>query len=207
MTAATLAEELEVSERTLYRDIRDLIASGVPIEGEAGVGYVMRRGFDLPPLMFTEGEIEALVLGARMVAAWADEELAKRARDVLSKVKVVLPPRIEARLDEVSLFAPSFHVPEAHKRHLEALRKSIVERRKVRFAYTRADGQSSERVVHPLGLYFWGQTWTLVAWCELRADFRNFRSDRIDTLQLADEHFEDDPERSLATFVARMREG
>ena len=173
MTASALALELEVSERTLYRDIRDLITRGIPIEGEAGVGYVMRAGFDLPPLMFTADELEALVLGARMVEAWGDVNLAHRARDVLSKVKNVLPEELEKRLEKVHLFAPGFHVPEQIRLNLEPLRRAISEQRKVRLSYTRADGQGSERIIHPLGLFFWGQTWTLVAWCELRDDFRN----------------------------------
>ena len=105
-TAARLAEDLEVSERTIYRDILDLVSSGVPIDGEAGVGYIMRGGFDLPPLMFTREEIEALVLGARVVESWTDPAMARAARDVLSKIEAVLPERLKAGLAEIALFAP-----------------------------------------------------------------------------------------------------
>jgi predicted DNA-binding transcriptional regulator YafY len=110
-TAAWLAVELEVSERTVYRDVRDLVLSGVPIEGEAGVGYILRRGFDLPPLMFTEAELEAMVLGARVVTSWGDAGLARGARDALARVESVLPDRLKQKLEKTPLFAPSFHVP------------------------------------------------------------------------------------------------
>ena len=113
LTAAAIAEELEVSERTVYRDIADLVRSGVPIAGEAGVGYTLRRGFDLPPLMFTEEEIEALVLGTRVVSSWADEGLAKAAESALARIEAALPDRLKARLIGSRLFAPGFHVPQA----------------------------------------------------------------------------------------------
>jgi len=201
-TAAALAAELEVSERTLYRDIRDLIACGIPIEGEAGVGYTMRAGFDLPPLMFTADELEALVLGARMVEAWGDTTLARRARDVLSKVKTVLPTRLEKRLDKVQLFAPGFHVPEQVRLNLEPLRQAITDHQKVRLDYVKADGERSRRVARPLGLFFWGQSWTLLAWCELRDDFRSFRPDRMEAIDVLDEAFTPEPGKDLDTFLA-----
>lgn len=111
VTAAYLARELEVSERTVYRDVRDLISSGVPIEGEAGVGYMLRKGFDLPPLMFTDTEIEAMVLGARVVSSWGDAALARAARDALARVESVLPDRLRSRLQDTRLYAPGFHLP------------------------------------------------------------------------------------------------
>ena len=119
VTAAWLATELEVSERTVYRDVRDLVMSGVPIEGEAGVGYMLRRGFDLPPLMFTEAEIEAMALGARIVTSWGDASLAKAAGEALARVESVLPDRLRSRLNETRLFAPGFHVPRGVMRSLE----------------------------------------------------------------------------------------
>lgn len=204
-TAASLAAELEVSERTLYRDIRDLMASGVPVEGEAGVGYMMREGFDLPPLMFTENEIEALVLGARMVEAWADERLAKNARSVLSKVHAILPPELAERLNAVPLYAIDFHVPARLRANLKPVREAIAARQRLRFEYTRADGEATQRVARPLGLYFWGQTWTLVAWCELRNDFRNFRPDRMRSIETLEGSFPVEAEKELETFLARRR--
>ncbi len=112
ITAAAIAEELEVSERTVYRDIKDLVGSGVPIEGEAGVGYMLRQGFDLPPLMFTAPEIEAMVLGARVVQSWGDAQLARAAGDALARVEAALPDKLKLKMQQTPLYAPGFHVRE-----------------------------------------------------------------------------------------------
>lgn len=203
VTAAELAQELEVSLRTVYRDVQDLVASGVPIEGEAGVGYLLPRGFDLPPLMFDEDEIEALVLGARMVEAWGDPELARRARGLLSKVKAVLPERLEPKLDDVALFAPA-GPPTEHAAKLEPLRRATNEKRKVRFDYVDGSGRATARTVRPVCLTFWGTTWLATAWCELRDDFRSFRPDRMGEVTLLDEGFEDEAGRDLQAFLQRV---
>ena len=202
-TAGWLAGELEVSERTVYRDIRDLMLSGVPIEGEAGVGYVLRRGFDLPPLMFTDAEIEAMVLGARVVTSWGDAGLAKAAADALARVESVLPDRLKARLTGTPLFAPGFHVPQQVAASLTVVRGAIDARRKVRMAYTGADGAGTERTVRPLGLFFWGTTWSFAGWCELRTDFRSFRLDRIGRLDVLPERFQDEAGRTIDDYFAR----
>jgi len=202
-TAGWLAGELEVSERTVYRDIRDLMMSGVPIEGEAGVGYVLRRGFDLPPLMFTDAEIEAMVLGARVVTSWGDAGLAKAAADALARVESVLPDRLKSRLNGTPLFAPGFHVPQRVAASLTELRGAIDARRKVRMAYTGADGAATERTVRPLGLFFWGTVWSMAGWCELRTDFRSFRLDRIDRMATLPERFQDEAGRTLEDYFAR----
>jgi predicted DNA-binding transcriptional regulator YafY len=159
VTAAALADELAVSERTIYRDVGDLIASGVPILGEAGVGYALQKGFDLPPLMFDEEEIEALVLGARIVESWADAALVRAARRVLSKVEAVLPPRLRDRIPDATLFAPGYHVRAAINAELGKLRAAVRDRRKVRFAYQDRVGAGSTRTVQPLGIFYWGATW------------------------------------------------
>lgn len=185
-TARRLAERLEVSERTVYRDIADLLASGVPIEGEAGVGYALRKGFDLPPLMFTEEEIKALALGARIVTSFADPRLAQAAEQVLDKVGLVLPERLRRVLDATYLYAPVPHLTADEARVMGELRAAIDRRRKVRFRYAREDGARSHRTVWPLGLFFWGHTWTLGAWCELRMALRNFRLDRIAAIEPLD---------------------
>ena len=179
-TAAQLAERLEVSERTVYRDIRDLGASGVPILGEAGVGYRLGKDFDLPPLMFNGEEVQALVLGARMVESWGDSELRQAARSVLTKVEAVLPPSKRHQVHDTALFSLSFRVSPEVRENVGALRKAIDARTKVRLDYKDREGVASGHVVCPLGLYFWGNVWTLGAWCELRKDFRNFRLDRIE---------------------------
>jgi predicted DNA-binding transcriptional regulator YafY len=206
VTAATLAGELEVSARTIYRDVQDLIVSGVPIQGEAGVGYALPRSFDLPPLMFDEAEIEALVLGARIVESWADAELARAARNVLSKVEVVLPPRLRDRIPDTVLFAPGFHVRKATSEGLSELRAAIKARRKVALAYRDRGEAATERTVQPLGVFYWGASWSLGAWCELRRDFRNFRLDRVTKLEVTPETFADEPGRTLRDFFQHYRE-
>ncbi len=203
-TARQLAEALEVSERTVYRDVRDLLSSGVPIQGEAGVGYALDRSFDLPPLMFDEEEIEALVLGARIVRAWADKKLARAAEEALQKIETVLPPRLKSRLSESALMAPDFHVKARLRSGLEDLRHAIHDQHKARFHYVDKAQAESERVVHPLGLAYWGQSWTLTAWCEMRNGFRNFRLDRIEGLQITGERFDQVPGHTLADFLALM---
>jgi predicted DNA-binding transcriptional regulator YafY len=203
-TARSLAEALEVSERTIYRDVQDLVASGVPIQGEAGVGYALPRGFDLPPLMFTEEELEALVLGARMVEGRADSDLAMAARSLLDKVEAVLPQRLKGKTTEASLYAPSFHLPERDDDPLRLLRQAIRARQRVRFGYTDKKASASLRTVRPLGLFYWGPSWSLAAWCELRQDFRSFRVDRLQGLVALEGAFSPEPGQSLADMMARI---
>lgn len=204
VTAKEIAERLEVSERTIYRDIRDLVASGTPIEGAAGVGYTLRAGYDLPPLMFGEEEIEALVLGARVVAAFGDAKLARAASSVLSKVEAVLPKRLKPKLRESPLFAP--RAPERRTSDaLAVVRAALASREKLRIAYEREDGAPSERLVWPLGAFFWGHAWTITAWCELREDFRNFRLDRIRSIERTGETFAEQPGRTLHDFLRIIR--
>jgi predicted DNA-binding transcriptional regulator YafY len=204
LTAASLADELEVSERTVYRDIRDLVSSGVPIEGEAGVGYMLRRGFDLPPLMFSEVEIEAMVLGARVVTSWGDAGLAKAAGEALARVEAALPDRLKIRLNQTPLYAPGFHVPNPMMAWLGELRTAIESRRRVHLLYTAIDAPQTDRCVRPLGLFFWGSTWSLTAWCELREDFRSFRLDRINELAVLEERYPEEPGKSLDDYFRRM---
>jgi predicted DNA-binding transcriptional regulator YafY len=205
-TAAALAEALEVSERTVYRDIRDLVISGVPIEGEAGVGYMLRKGFDLPPLMFTRDEVEALVLGTRVVSSWADAGLGKAAEAALDRIAAALPDDLRTRLVESRLFAPGFHVREEVVERLGVLREATTAKRKVRMAYRDVNEAQTERAVRPLGLSFFGSTWMLTAWCELRNDFRNFRLDRVESLELLNELFVEEPGKTWQDYVKRMEE-
>ena len=200
VSGRALAQELGVSIRTLYRDIASLQAQGASIDGEPGVGYVLRPGFMLPPLMFSEEEIEALVLGARIVKSWADAELARAADDVLAKVESVLPQRLKERIPDATLFAPAFHIRRAASEALQPLRGAIRDRAKVRFAYEDRKQERSARTVQPLGLFYWGATWSLGAWCELRRDFRNFRVDRMSELKILDEKFKPEPGRTLVDF-------
>lgn len=204
VTAAELASELEVSGRTIYRDVKDLVASGVPIEGEAGVGYLLGDGFDLPPLMFTGDEIDALALGVRLLEAHGDAGLARSARAVLAKARAALPEELRDRLDRVPMHAPSFHLDRDASTHLEALRRAIAEARCVELTYLDAAGTRTSRLVHPKGLFCWGHTWSFAAWCTLRTAFRNFRTDRVESLEVTDAAFDPD-EHDLDAFLARVR--
>jgi predicted DNA-binding transcriptional regulator YafY len=201
VTARELAEALEVSERTIYRDIADLSLSGVPVEGEAGVGYLMRGHYQLPPLMFDADELAALALGARMVQGWSDDELGRAAERALLKIEAVLPAPLKQRLARPTLLVPDFHVPPAMVEPLGLLRRAIAETRKLTLGYTRADGDTCTRTLWPLGLFFWGQSWTLGAWCELRGDYRSFRPDRMTGLTLLDEAFDGENGKLLEEYI------
>ena len=203
-TAAQLAEHLEVSVRTIYRDVADLIASGIPIEGEAGVGYRLGHDFELPPLMFTITEVQALVLGARMVEAWGDTQLRTAARAVLGKVEAVLPEADRHRVQDTALFALAYWVPEHHQQMLGTVRKAIDDRRRLQIVYAKDDGDVTERVIRPLGLFFWGRMWTVAAWCELRQDHRTFRVDRIGEAATLDDRFALTPPVTLDDYLARI---
>ena len=205
-TASRLAGQLEVSERTIYRDIADLMASGVPVEGEAGVGYVMRPGFDIPPLMFDRSEIAALVTGARLVEAWGGLGMARAASDALAKITAVVPEEIARAGDRTAIHA--FRMPDLDagtRSRLDLLDGAIRNATSLRLRYTDDSGAGTTRPVRPLGLAFWGKVWTLIAWCDLRDDFRMFRVDRIDAADPADP-FTLGPHQTLAAFYAREQD-
>ena len=204
-TAAQLARWLQVSERTVYRDIRDLSLSGVPVEGEAGVGYRLSKGFDLPPIMFSLDEVEAMVMGARMVESWGGPTLATHARSALAKIALALPPARREEIARSRLFAPGFHIRPEAAASLETVRQAILQRRKLRVEYVDLNQQTTLRTIRPVAVYFWGTTWTLAAWCEARQDFRNFRLDRMGAVEILKENFEETPGRSLEDFVKAMR--
>lgn len=197
--ASQLAAWLEVSTRTIYRDVADLIGSGVPIEGEAGVGYVMRVGFDLPPLMFTRDEIVALVAGARMVRAWGGADMARAAEEALVKIEAVLPDAERARAAGVEVYAFAPEMTQALRERIDRVERAIEGRCRLDIAYEDEAGTVSDRVVRPLGMAFWGKVWTLIAWCELRNDFRMFRLDRMRSLAEAGV-FRHEPGRRLIDF-------
>lgn len=202
VTARRLAERMEVSPRTIYRDMADLMASGVPVEGEAGTGYVMRPGYDLPPLMFTRDEVAALVAGARMVRAWAGPATARSAAEALVKIEAVLPEAVRISAERTAIHAfPMPDLDAATRDRLDRLERAVDARRAVRFAYRDEAGAGTRRTVRPLGLWFWGKVWTLVGWCELRGDFRMFRVDRVADLAEGDA-FEPEAGRTLADFQA-----
>ena len=183
VAGAILAEELGISLRTLYRDIETLKAQGAYIEGEAGVGYVLRPGFMLPPLMFSEDEIEALVLGSRWVSERADGLLGKAARNVLAKIGAVLPDDLRNGLDESGLLIGPGELIAAGDGELAAIRQAIRSERKLEITYADERGSGTRRIIWPVALAFYDRVRVVVAWCELRDGYRHFRTDRIAALE------------------------
>ena len=167
-TARQLGERLGVSERTIYRDIADLAAQGTPIEGAAGIGYSLRAGFQVPPLMFDREELQALALGAAWVSGYADDALGSAADRVLAKIDAVLPQRLRPQLKTDGLAVLSFSHDASSRQHLATARAASQEQRKLLARYRDQEGAVTERLLWPLGLFYWGRTWTLAAWCELR---------------------------------------
>lgn len=201
MTARALAGTLGVSVRTLYRDIADLQLSGVPIEGEAGVGYVLRKGADIPPLMFNADELEALVVGTRFVRAFGGERLGRAASAALLKIDAVLPDALRERGRRTRIFAPTLEDRIEASGLIDRLHAAIAAREVLRMNYRDEAGATTMREVEPLCLSFWGGAWTLGAWCRLRGDFRSFRPDRIARAEATGETFVDAPERGLDAFL------
>jgi predicted DNA-binding transcriptional regulator YafY len=207
-TARGLAERLQVSERTIYRDVRDLQLAGQPIEGEAGVGYTLRREFDLPPLMFTPQELTALVLGARLVKAWGGTESVAAASSALARIEAVLPPELAAKLDAIALYAPDYKMTAAQRQLLDRLHGACLEHVVLTFRYTKLgedESRAEQRTVRPLALTFWSGVWTLAAWCELRNDFRIFRIDRIEQCVRLDRNFTQKRGQRFEDLVRKMR--
>jgi len=204
LPARRLAETLGVSLRTVYRDVADLQLSGVPIEGEAGVGYVLRKGSDIPPLMFNADELEALVVGTRFVRSFGGERLAQSAEAALLKIEAVLPPELRSRMRRSRIFAPPRGDRVEANGVIDRLHAAIGGNRVLQLEYRDKSGRVSTRAVEPLCLAFWGGAWTLGAWCRLREDFRNFRPDRIVTFSVSDEVFIETTERGLAAYLRHV---
>ena len=201
LPARTLAETLGVSLRTVYRDVADLQTSGVPIEGEAGVGYVLRKGADIPPLMFNAEELEALVVGTRFVRAFGGKRLGLAASAALLKIEAVLPPELRERSRRTRIYAPALDNRIEASGMIDRLREAIEARHVLRLQYRDPSGSETDREVEPLCLSFWGGAWTLGAWCRLRKDFRNFRPDRILAMDATKAVFEETAERGLDAYL------
>jgi predicted DNA-binding transcriptional regulator YafY len=206
-TAQDLADELEVAKRTIYRDIADLQASRVPIDGEAGIGYILRGGYDLPPLMFDQDQLEAISLGVRLVADRGDPVLARAAQDVLAKIATVLPDRLADQLWASPLLVPH-RLQEAREfgEHLPAIRHAIRDCRKLDITYRDGQGSISVRTIWPLGLYLYSHVTIVCTWCELRGDFRAFRADRIEGCTPRDERFNAQRGKLFQTFLAARKQ-
>lgn len=193
VTADAIAAELETSKRSVYRDIAALIGQRVPIRGEAGIGYVLEGGFDLPPLMLTADEIDAVALGVQWVAGHADPALARAARDVLAKVAAVLPDDMRAFLEDPSSRTPPAWDTVEDRVDAAELRGAIRAACKIALSYVDPSGAHTERTVWPLVIGYLNTVRVLIAWCELRNDFRSFRLDRIDGVTILDDRIPVDP--------------
>jgi predicted DNA-binding transcriptional regulator YafY len=189
VSGAVLATELGISLRTLYRDIASLQAHGAEIEGEAGVGYVLRPGFMLPPLMFKEEELEALVLGSRWVASRADSQLQKAATNALAKIAAVLPSDLRFQLEVSGLLIGPREVTAASDEELAIIRQAIRKEHKLDITYIDYHDKESQRIIWPLGLGYFDQTRIVIGWCEQRSDFRHFRTDRIKQLKVIETRY------------------
>lgn len=199
-TAANLATTLEVSTRTVYRDIDALTAAGVPVRGEAGVGYTLEAGYHLPPLNLTAEEAEALALGARVLATWSDGAVAGQAAAALAKIRAVLPASGQAGVDRDILWAPQWVERHAPKVDLLELKRAAQRRRVLLIDYEALNGARTTRIVRPLSVNFFGPVWLLAAWCELAGDFRCFRLDRIHSMMPTGATFRDEDGKRLADF-------
>jgi predicted DNA-binding transcriptional regulator YafY len=199
-TAASLAATLEVSIRTVYRDIDTLIATGVPVRGEAGVGYILEAGYHLPPLNLTDEEAEALALGARVLATWSDGAVAAKAAAALAKIRAVLPAQGQAGVDQHIFWAPQWVERFAPKVDLLELKRAAQSRRVLMIEYEALNGDRTTRTIRPLSINFFGPVWLLAAWCELASDFRCFRLDRIDSMMPTGATFRHEDGKRIADF-------
>ncbi len=187
IAASRMAEELEVSQRTLYRDMASLESTGVPVRGEAGVGYVLEDGYDMPPLMFTATELEAIMLGARLLDGRVDEEFSRAARDAVAKIATAVPKELRASLVDAPLFAPMYEKRDPVSIDMSALRTALRSERQVWIDYRDLRGNESQRVIWPSLLSFFKNASVVAAWCTVRQDFRTFRLDQIRKLEVLDD--------------------
>lgn len=204
LPARRLAESLQISLRTVYRDVADLQRSGVAIEGEAGIGYVLRQGSDVPPLMFSVEELEALVVGTRFVSTFGGKRLSLASRAALLKIEAVLPEPLRQRTRRTRIYAPELAHRLETTELLDQLRAAVEAHRVLRIDYRDKDERPSRRDIEPLCLSFWGDTWTLGAYCRLRADFRSFRADRLADFADTGEAFAERPGRDLAAYLRTL---
>jgi predicted DNA-binding transcriptional regulator YafY len=206
VTAATLAEKLEVTVRTIYRDIAALQGSRVPIEGAPGLGYVMRRGFDLPPLMFTTEEIDAIAVGVRLLRRLRDRKLQEAAESVLGKLSAVVPQPLQSQLVAAPLYVSDGSAPEVTGVDPSQLRCAIRETRKLATTYVDEEGRHTQRTIWPIAMAYYVDVTLVGAWCELRNDFRHFRVDRILASNVLDDRFSADSGRLTAEWLALRKD-
>jgi len=206
VTAKQLSEWLEVSQRTIYRDMQKLLLSGVPINGEPGEGYWLEAGFDFPPLMFTAEELEALVTGLRLTMQCTDSRLKDAALTVLKKVEQSIPKSLLSKLENTPLDVPLPIHSKAVAKNIEVLRRAATAKVKVHIEYVDQMKTQTKRELRPLELNFWGKVWTVAAWCGLRQDFRNFRVDRIECVEVSNKKFDDEDGKTLKDYYRSLAE-
>lgn len=204
ITANKLAEILEVSSRTIYRDIQALIVSGVPIEGEAGVGYLLDKRFELPPLMFTSEELLALLVGSKMVQSWADNSLAKGANSAMNKITAVLPDNLKKRNEHSPFVIPDYFRNEKNIELSHEIRSAITKQHQLLIDYCDVAKSISQRIIEPLGLVYWGAKWTVIAHCCMRNAYREFRVDRILKCETLNDRFEFNDDKNLQHYLREM---
>ncbi|MFC0119811.1 helix-turn-helix transcriptional regulator [Pseudoalteromonas xiamenensis] len=204
VSADTLAQAFNVSVRTIYRDIQDLQSSGVSIVGEPGVGYMLSNA-DLPPLMFTLPELQTLLLGSKMVSQWTDPLFCEHAASALRKIEAVIPAPMKQALDDFPIMVARFGFDEQSKASIQIVRQAIELKQRVLLTYCDAKNESSQREIEPLGMVFWGGKWTLLAFCCLRNDYREFRIDRMQNAQLLEQSFVTTSTKSMNHYVELVR--
>ena len=203
ITAQALADELEVSVRTIYRYIDDLSVSGVPVYGEPGFGYRLDENFELPPLNLNVDELDALLIGMKMVSGWTGLELPSAAKSLLQKIEAVLP-QYKKHLNPDLFHVPNMYFRDKYPNNWDPLRHAIKQCKILHIAYEDEKGQRTDREIYPLGLFYWGGKWTLGAWCVLRQAFRNFRTDRIQSLNDSKARFELTDKINLETYIQQQ---
>lgn len=200
VTAKRIAEEFEICTRTVYRDIQNLMDTGVPITGEAGVGYVIDKEYYLPPVTFDLDELEAIGLGISMVRQWTDDKFAAKADSAFEKVQAVLPAKLQGELEQITTYSMPTQPDLPWSVSFSELRECIRTRRKIRIDYSTETNKVTSRTLRPLALFFFSPVWVLASWCEKRKDFRHFRLDRIRSLEFSEETFEDEEDKDLAAY-------
>jgi predicted DNA-binding transcriptional regulator YafY len=204
VTGKKIAEAFGICTRTVYRDIQCLIDSGVPIRGEAGVGYLIDKSYYLPPITFDSDELEAIGLGISMVSQWTDNQFAKKAESAFEKIQAVLPASLQGELKQITTYAVPTQPPVPWTVSFSEIRECIRVRRKICINYIDENKQLTTRTLRPLALFFFSPVWLLAGWCQIRNDFRNFRLDRIQTLTLSEDIYDDDVSKNLHAYMAKV---
>lgn len=203
VTAAKIAEDFEICQRTVYRDIQDLMNSGVPIYGEAGVGYVIDKKYHLPPVMFDFDELEAIALGINMVCNWTDEQFSLKANSALEKIQAVLSETLLRDMNQLTTHSVESKGKIPWEVSFSDIRECIRNKRKIQFHYKDLKDKESRRKIRPLSMVFFGPVWLVTGWCETREAFRNFRLDRMRQLVVTNQTFRDERGKTLRDYLAQ----